>query len=841
MSNLAMYVNGFSPRAVSCSSCPAGTTSAEGASQCSMCAAGSYSGIGQAACTPCAAGTVNPLPGKAECQRCSSSQFQNVTGQSMTSSIAPLLQVHSLLVCSIAQCRSCTETLANSEPKHFASDGITCFDSNECRDPRSCAVNSRCINLRPSFSCACRAGFEPDGGSGCRDINECLASPCHSNATCTNFEGSFGCQCKANYVGDGKVNCTSTLTSLTSLAGAKEVLNSLITSATAAPTIGDGICDPSKESCASSPDDCGRCDVIPSEPVTIAVQFQADPRGKGAGFVQVRPPSADPGSWRAVALSEDAVDSVIEALEGLDQDPFAASSGPAPSTTVRSPFSGMPEGKKFSGVSLVVDRIGGASARRRRAVDPADCLELLFDVSMMSLATGNVTNASLHVYDELTALWALVPFPVELIGNLNYRGYACDSGQYSLLFDFERNTALQEAILANFESQLDLIPTQAPPAPREDGSQPIVVDEAQENAAADAAASLMQGLDQLENLLGATLDEGESVTISTSTLNITVLRTSAENISSPSTAIEIPADLGAQVSATLAATCGTSSACRNVNVGTKQYANNPFAWGDLSNSIFGTVLDFAIKDSSGNRLQVDLGSSSRRRSGGGGVLVTVARDPQADEWQRQCVRWDPDARSPSCSGGDTSARCTGAWTTDGMKIVEVRDDTMICEMASISSKPSGASASIDLTLLAPKVDLTNFDVANSYIIYSVFGSFFFVVGCLYLYAHVERKAYDRYQEGVRLGDIDPFADDAKIASIGRGQRYMLRLSTWLKRSFVGRVLVTYGNMLKSKHPWLAVWWPASVQVRPKRVLKIASLAASICMVGWCFDELFKHC
>jgi hypothetical protein len=532
-----------------------------------------------------------------------------------------------------------------------------------------------------------------------------------------------------------------------------------------------------------------------------------------------------------MALSEDAVDSVVEALENLDDDPFAASTGPVATTTVRSPFAGMPEGKKFSGVTMIVDRVGATAARRRRASDPADCLELLFDVSMMSLATGNVTNASLHIYSELTGLWELIPFPMELVSNLYYRGYACEPGQYSLLFDFQYNTALQEAILSNFESQLDLIPTQAPPAPPGDDGQPIVpvVDEAQENAAAVAAAELLQGLDQLENLVAATLDEGESVTISTSKLNITVLRTSAENIISPSAAIEIPEDIGTKVSAALAAVCGNSSACRNVNIASKQYANNPFAWGSLSSTIFGSVLDFAIKDSAGNRLQVDLGSTSRRQAGQG-VRIVVARDPTADKWQRKCVRWDPDARSSACSAGDTSARCTGAWTSEGMTIVEVREDTMVCEMASVSSKSSGMSASIDLTLVAPKVDLSNFDVANSYIIYGVFGGFFFVVGCLYFYAHVERKAYDRYQEGVRLGDIDPFADDSKLATLGWRERYMLRLSTWLKRSFVGRVLVTYGNTLKSKHPWLAVWWPASVQVRPKRVLKIASLAASICMV-----------
>ena len=40
------------------------------------------------------------------------------------------------------------------------------------------------------------------------DIDECLATPCHSDADCSNSSGSYTCTCKTGYTGDGHTNCT---------------------------------------------------------------------------------------------------------------------------------------------------------------------------------------------------------------------------------------------------------------------------------------------------------------------------------------------------------------------------------------------------------------------------------------------------------------------------------------------------------------------------------------------------------------------------------------------------------------------------------------------------------
>ena len=44
----------------------------------------------------------------------------------------------------------------------------------------------------------------------CKEVDECLHSPCDPAATCTNTDGSFHCECLDGYVGDG-IQCHETI------------------------------------------------------------------------------------------------------------------------------------------------------------------------------------------------------------------------------------------------------------------------------------------------------------------------------------------------------------------------------------------------------------------------------------------------------------------------------------------------------------------------------------------------------------------------------------------------------------------------------------------------------
>lgn len=87
----------------------------------------------------------------------------------------------------------------------FEGDGKTvCKDINECIT-QDCGDNSICINDVGSFTCECKSGYEMNIKKKCVDINECDGNNnCDDNADCLNNQGGYSCQCLPGFVGDGK-------------------------------------------------------------------------------------------------------------------------------------------------------------------------------------------------------------------------------------------------------------------------------------------------------------------------------------------------------------------------------------------------------------------------------------------------------------------------------------------------------------------------------------------------------------------------------------------------------------------------------------------------------------
>ncbi|XP_025022331.1 EGF-containing fibulin-like extracellular matrix protein 1 isoform X1 [Python bivittatus] len=79
-----------------------------------------------------------------------------------------------------------------------ASDHNVCQDIDECTTgAHTCRSDQVCVNLRGSFTCQCRVGYQKRGEQ-CIDIDECMIpSFCHHR--CVNSPGSYYCQCNAGF------------------------------------------------------------------------------------------------------------------------------------------------------------------------------------------------------------------------------------------------------------------------------------------------------------------------------------------------------------------------------------------------------------------------------------------------------------------------------------------------------------------------------------------------------------------------------------------------------------------------------------------------------------------
>ncbi|KAK7092486.1 hypothetical protein V1264_008224 [Littorina saxatilis] len=84
----------------------------------------------------------------------------------------------------------------------------TGWTGDKCQnDVNECDVNStrqeceskdaKCVNLQGGHRCQCAEGYKMDDSGVCRDIDECMMSPC--GQTCENNAGSYRCLCNAGF------------------------------------------------------------------------------------------------------------------------------------------------------------------------------------------------------------------------------------------------------------------------------------------------------------------------------------------------------------------------------------------------------------------------------------------------------------------------------------------------------------------------------------------------------------------------------------------------------------------------------------------------------------------
>jgi EGF-like domain/Human growth factor-like EGF len=95
---------------------------------------------------------------------------------------------------------SCTDGSQNGDESDVDCGGSCdpCSLDGACGDGDDCA-SSWCS---PEQRCGCEPGTEPDGASGCVEIDDCDPNPCANGGTCTDGSQSYACSCPQGFTGD---------------------------------------------------------------------------------------------------------------------------------------------------------------------------------------------------------------------------------------------------------------------------------------------------------------------------------------------------------------------------------------------------------------------------------------------------------------------------------------------------------------------------------------------------------------------------------------------------------------------------------------------------------------
>ncbi|XP_052712057.1 uncharacterized protein LOC128186279 isoform X3 [Crassostrea angulata] len=85
----------------------------------------------------------------------------------------------------------------------FQKNGDSCDDIDECSDItlNTCSVDTNCQNLYGNYTCNCKPGFQKYD-SGCEDIDECQRGIADCQQICINTIGGFNCGCEFGYTLD---------------------------------------------------------------------------------------------------------------------------------------------------------------------------------------------------------------------------------------------------------------------------------------------------------------------------------------------------------------------------------------------------------------------------------------------------------------------------------------------------------------------------------------------------------------------------------------------------------------------------------------------------------------
>eukprot|EP00045_Choanoeca_perplexa_P014462 m.170205 g.170205 ORF g.170205 m.170205 type:complete len:1127 (-) comp16683_c1_seq3:139-3519(-) len=204
------------------------------------------------------------------------------------------------------------------------------------------------------------------------------------------------------------------------------------------------------------------------------------------------------------------------------------------------------------------------------------------------------------------------------------------------------------------------------------------------------------------------------------------------------------------------------------------------------------------------------------------VELRLFADLDAPDYQQLCRFWNASLPKVNCTPPeDDLEACLGDWDTRGVvKVEELSGNgTIVCRTTHLST----FSVGVDFTITPPQVSADNFNPANAPYIWILWGSFYSFCGIMYIYAYLERRAYDRRQAMLEAGllhedDLGPRPKSAEELDFEFAEMGFFK--GWFHR---------FKHEFKSKHQWLAILLPSGKKVFPKRSVKVTAFMSTTSM------------